>query len=133
MDDRCYRPACGQPVQEGEDRWIILDPSAVDEGFRLGPFCSPRCRCLWAEEVQGLRSPEPVGQDELFYVGYRELFEKPDRKGYTKNKAEAGKWPLWAARKMTSNRCAHGFGRWYISCSALDSFDGSDLHPTELY
>jgi len=72
-------------------------------------------------------------EDEKFYVGYRELFEKPNRKGYTKIKSEAGKWSLEDARSMTKCPCAHGFGRWYISCSALDSYENNQLNPSSIY
>ena len=70
---------------------------------------------------------------ELFYVGYRELFEKPERKGYTTLKENAGKFSYDDARNMTEFTCAHGYQRWYISCKALDSFDGEKLIPLGVY
>ena len=72
-------------------------------------------------------------KDELFYVGYRELFEKPKRHGYTKYKNEVGKFSLESAKAMTKYTCGDGFGRWYISCDALDGYDGEQFHPKELY
>lgn len=79
------------------------------------------------------KEPKPLRASELFYVGYREIFEKPGRKGYTKIKEEAGKFTLESAKSMTEFNCSDGVGRWYIACSALDSFDGTKLNPTELY
>ena len=72
-------------------------------------------------------------ENELFYVGYREVFELPKRKGYTKIRFHAGKFSWEEAKNMTKHKCADGYGRWYISCSALDRFDGSMLFPKEVY
>ena len=71
--------------------------------------------------------------DDRFYVGYRELFEKPDRKGYTTVKTKAGVFTLEEAKSMTKFACSEGKARWYIACSALDSFDGEKLIPSEVY
>lgn len=70
---------------------------------------------------------------ELFYVGYREVLEKPHRKGYTKLISEAGLFTFAEARSMTEHECADGFVRWYIPASALHSFDGKQFHPDEIY
>lgn len=70
---------------------------------------------------------------EMFYVGYREVFERPNRNGYTTNKDEAGKFTLKEARSMTEYTCAHGKARWFIACSALDGFVNNKLHPSEIY
>lgn len=75
-------------------------------------------------------APEP---EQYFYVGYRELFERPDRKGYTRLKEDAGKFPLWEARKMTQHTCSDGYGRWYIACEAIDGYDGEKFNPTSIY
>lgn len=71
--------------------------------------------------------------NEKFYVGYRELLEKPGRKGYTKDKSKAGKFTLQEARVMTEYTCADGWARWYIPCSALDNFDGKLFNPPSIY
>lgn len=70
---------------------------------------------------------------ELFYVGYRELFEKPHRLGYTKDITEAGKFDFFEARSMTVNPCSDGYARWYIACSALNSFKEGRLCPKDIY
>jgi len=69
----------------------------------------------------------------LFYVGYRELFERPGRDGYTRLLSEAGKFTEDAARNMTKYPCADGYVRWMIPCDTLDNFDGHSLTPKEMY
>ncbi len=73
------------------------------------------------------------GDLERFYIGYRELFEKPDHEGYTKNIMKAGKFTYNEAKAQTKYTCANGWARWYIACSALDSFDNGRLKPTSMY
>ncbi len=72
-------------------------------------------------------------KNEQFFVGYREIFEKPKRNGYTINIGEAGVFTLDEAKAMTKFTCADGYGRWFIACEALMSFDGKKLNPTEIY
>lgn len=69
----------------------------------------------------------------FYYVGYRELFEKPERKGYTTNIKEAGKFELSYAQSIIKHSCADGYPRWLIPCSALDGFKDGKLKPLNTY
>lgn len=71
--------------------------------------------------------------NELYYVGYRELFEKTGRAGYTDDIQKAGKFNIDDARSMTRHTCADGWPRWFIPCSALDGFKEGKLKPTSTY
>lgn len=115
--NECYEAWCreNEDACYDEDWWPLFtdwDSSRISE---------------WKKMISKLYTPE------LFYVGYREIFEKPGRNGYTTDMEEAGRFTFDEAKRMTRYKSAHGKGRWYIAVSALESFANGKMHPTEMY
>lgn len=74
-------------------------------------------------------------EPDLFFVGYREILEKPGRNGYTTKISEAGRYTLEEAKSMTAHGCAHGKARWFIACEALETFNSvmGTFSPSSAY
>jgi|VirMetMinimDraft_7_1064189.scaffolds.fasta_scaffold122252_2 hypothetical protein len=68
----------------------------------------------------------------MFYVGYREIFEKPERDGYTSCLSKAGKFTDEESEAMIKYN-SDGYPRWRMPVETLDSFDGGKLHSRETY
>lgn len=85
------------------------------------------------KEMEKLRENINKQYNTLYYVGYREIFERPGRDGYTSDIKKAGKFTIHEAKSMTKYDSCGGKPRWFIPCSALDSFKDGKLHSTEMY